>query len=155
VYPDQIAECDGLVIPGGESTTMTKLINEMKLRDELDTFSGPLFGTCAGAILLSQNTGDPKVQALNRMDIRVNRNGYGRQVDSFIQSVQLTFDEMPFRGIFIRAPKIVDFSSEVAVLGTFENEVVCLRDSNNLLTTFHPELSGDERIHKYFIDHFF
>lgn len=155
LYPRQIHECDGLVLPGGESTAMTKLINEMHLRDELDAFSGPIFGTCAGAILLSKSTGDPRVQALNRMDIRIDRKGYGRQVDSFIQSVQLTFDQTPFRGIFIRAPRILDFSDEVEVLGEFDGEVVFLRDNNNLLATFHPELSNDARIHQYFIDHFF
>jgi len=155
VYPEQIRECDGLVLPGGESTTMTKLINETHLRDELDAFSGPIFGTCAGAILLSKSTGDPRVQTLNRMDIRVDRNGYGRQVDSFIQSVQLTFDEKPFRGIFIRAPRIADFSDDVEILGEFGDEVVFLRNNNNLLTTFHPELSNDARIHQYFIDQFF
>jgi len=155
VYPGQIRECDGLVLPGGESTTMTKLINEMHLRDELDAFSGPIFGTCAGAILLSKSMGDPRVQTLNRMDIRVDRNGYGRQADSFIQSVQLTFDENPFRGIFIRAPRIADYSDSVEVLGEFDGEVVFLRDNNNLLTTFHPELSNDVRVHQYFIDRFF
>ncbi len=155
LYPGQIRECDGLVLPGGESTTMTKLISEMHLRDELDAFSGPIFGTCAGAILLSKSAGDSRVQTLKRMDIRIDRKGYGRQVDSFIQSVQLTFDKTPFRGIFIRAPRIVDFSDGVEVLGEFEGEAVFLRDNNNLLATFHPELSNDARVHQYFIDQFF
>jgi len=155
VYPEQLRHIDGLVIPGGESTTMTKVIDDMRLRVELDTFRGPMFGTCAGAIMLSNDPRDARIRPLNRMQVTLDRNGFGRQVDSFIQDVELGIDQAPFRGIFIRAPRIVGIFDGVEILGKIEDEVVFVRNSNNLLTTFHPELSNDARIHEYFINRFF
>ena len=155
IYPEQIAQVDGLVIPGGESTTMSKILDEMQLRTAIREFSGPIFGTCAGAILLSEDGGDPRVQSLARISIGMKRNGYGRQVDSFREPVLLTFDQEPFPGIFIRAPRIGYLGNKVNQLGRFQDEVVLISNQNTLLATFHPELSDDSRIHQYFIRQFF
>ena len=155
VYPAQLTEIDGLVIPGGESTTISKILDDMRLRSAVREFSGPVFGTCAGAILLSEDGGDLRVQSLARISTSMKRNGYGRQIDSFLEPISLTFDAEPFPGIFIRAPRIGSVGAQVEILGKFEDEVVLVRNRNTLLATFHPELSHDSRIHQYFIRQFF
>lgn len=150
-YPSEIDNCDGLILPGGESTTISKLLDEMKFRDRIQKYNRPMFGTCAGAILLSNNSDDPCVQTLNRVPINTQRNAYGRQVESFIASVDLSFDKKPFNAVFIRAPKLRQLGKEVTVLGTINGEIVFVQYENILLSTFHPELTDDPRIHSYFI----
>lgn len=150
-YPEQLDACHGLIIPGGESTTMTKIITEMALFEKLAAFPGVIFGTCAGAILLSHDLDDPKVKSLNRVAIQIKRNAYGRQVDSFIAAIDLAFDPQPYRAIFIRAPRFAEIEDHVQILGTYAGEPVLVRNSNNLLATFHPELTNDLRIHRYFL----
>jgi len=150
-YPSEIDNCDGLILPGGESTTISKLLDEMKFRDRIQKYNRPMFGTCAGAILLSNNSDDPRVQTLYRVPINTQRNAYGRQVESFIASVDLSFDKKPFNAVFIRAPKLRQLGKEVTVLGTINGEIVFVQYENILLSTFHPELTDDPRIHSYFI----
>ncbi|MCK4716238.1 MAG: pyridoxal 5'-phosphate synthase glutaminase subunit PdxT [Candidatus Marinimicrobia bacterium] len=150
-YPSEIDDCDGLILPGGESTTISKILDEMKLRERIQKYNRPMFGTCAGAILLSNNSDDPLVQTLNRVPINTQRNAYGRQVESFIASVDLSFDKKPFNAVFIRAPKLLQPGKEVTVLGTINGEIVFVQYENILLSTFHPELTDDPRIHSYFI----
>ncbi len=150
-YPNEIDNCDGLILPGGESTTISKLLDEMKLRDRIQKYNRPMFGTCAGAILLSSNSDDFRVKPLNRVPINTHRNAYGRQVESFIASVDLTFDKKPFNAVFIRAPKLRQLGKEVTALGTINGEIVLVQYENILLSTFHPELTDDQRIHSYFI----
>jgi len=151
-YKDQIDKCDGLIIPGGESTTMSKLIDEMDMRESLTNFPGMIFGTCAGAILLSDKCDDPRVQPLHRTPLRILRNAYGRQVDSFIENIELKFTQTPFRAVFIRAPKLNHLDSGIEILGRMNGDVVLVKSGNNLISTFHPELTDDPRIHQYFIN---
>ncbi|PIS29378.1 MAG: pyridoxal 5'-phosphate synthase glutaminase subunit PdxT [Candidatus Marinimicrobia bacterium CG08_land_8_20_14_0_20_45_22] len=151
-YGEQLRTIDGLIIPGGESTTMTKIIFEMRFLPDLEAFDKPIFGTCAGAILLSETCDDPNIQTFKRAPVKMLRNAYGRQVDSFTESVNLSFNDKPFSAIFIRAPKITECSSKVEILGRFNGEIVLVRYRQYLLSTFHPELKNDPRIHEYFIE---
>ncbi|HDP67846.1 MAG TPA: pyridoxal 5'-phosphate synthase glutaminase subunit PdxT [Candidatus Marinimicrobia bacterium] len=150
-YPEELDQCDGLIIPGGESTTMSILIHEMKIRDKLLEYNRPIFGTCAGAILMAAGSNDPRVTTLNRVPVRATRNAWGRQVESFLAPVNLSFDEKPFNAVFIRAPKLVNPRPEVQILGRLENETVLVQHDNVILATFHPELTDDTRIHTYFL----
>lgn len=154
-YAIEVDSCDGLIIPGGESTTISKLLKISGMFEKIRSFKGPIFGTCAGAILLSKKCDNNGVIALNLIPIVIRRNAYGRQVDSFTNLVELKFDKSPFPAVFIRAPKIVEFESNVEVLGTSNGEVVFVQYKNILLSTFHPELTDDVRIHKYFITNMF
>ncbi len=150
-YPEELDRCDGLIIPGGESTTMSKLIREMDIRNKLLKYDRPIFGTCAGAILMSEDSNDPRVATLNRVPVRANRNAWGRQVESFIAPVELSFDEEPFNAVFIRAPKLTHPDQDVQILGKLKDEIVLIQYDNTLLATFHPELTEDIRIHAYFL----
>jgi len=151
-YQEQIAGCDGLIIPGGESTTMSKLIDEMGLRASLENFPGMIFGTCAGAILLSDSCDDPRVKTLHRTPLRILRNAYGRQVDSFIDNIDLQFAPEPFRAVFIRAPRLNHLNGNTEVLARLNGDAVLIKSGNNLIATFHPELTDDSRIHQYFLN---
>jgi pyridoxal 5'-phosphate synthase pdxT subunit len=137
-------ELDGLVLPGGESTTMMKLAELYGLDDAIRRFEGALFGTCAGTILLDG-------EHLALADIEVDRNAYGRQVQSFEADVELAGDDRPFRGVFIRAPRVRGLGPDVEVLGELDGEPVLVRDGRMLLATFHPELTDDPRVHEIFL----
>lgn len=146
----------GLVIPGGESTTMTLLL-DAGLRDPLTAFcrTHPVWGTCAGMIMLSKSSNDPRVRPLGLMDIDVNRNGFGRQVHSFEADLRVS-DEIgdagkPLRGIFIRAPRLNRIESGVKPLIWLGDEVVAVRQGRYLASSFHPELTGDLRLQQYFL----
>ena len=147
--------CDSLVIPGGESTTISKLLKISNLDSEIiiRSKSGmPLWGTCAGLILISKKIieGDPI--PLKLIDVKTSRNFYGRQVDSFVEKIDLFDDKNEFEAIFIRAPKIIEIGKNVNILAiTNDNSPVAVQSENILGTTFHPELTDDLRIHKYFI----
>ena len=147
--------CDSLVIPGGESTTISKLLNISNLDSEIITKSKngmPLWGTCAGLILISNKIieGDP--DPLKILDIKTSRNFYGRQVDSFVEKINLFNDKDEFEAIFIRAPKIMEIGKNVDIISvTNDNSPVAVQSKNILGTTFHPELTDDLRIHKHFI----
>ncbi len=146
---------DGLIIPGGESTTMVKLLKKNGLFDELYariTKGMPVYGTCAGMILLAKKiVSHPEQDSLKVLDIAVNRNGYGRQVDSFEVDISIPIiGQEPFRAIFIRAPKIVEVAKDVEILATYDGSPVMVRKGNVFASSFHPEISNDTRIHELF-----
>jgi 5'-phosphate synthase pdxT subunit len=143
--PEQLEGLDGLVIPGGESTAIMRLVRLYGLEEAIRDFSRPLFGTCAGMILLDRNH-------LGVVDLEVARNAYGRQVASFEADLELAGDAEPLRGVFIRAPRVADAGPGVEVLAELEGEPVLLRDGPVLVASFHPELTDDSRVHQRFLD---
>ena len=152
--PEELLNLDGLAIPGGESTTMAKLIARYGFEKSLINLSRsgvPVFGTCAGTILLSGN--GPGTGRLNLVDLQVSRNAYGRQIDSREADITLSFSpEAPFNAIFIRAPVIDNAGDQVSVLACYRDKPVLVRQGTVLAATFHPELTSDERIHCYFLE---
>jgi 5'-phosphate synthase pdxT subunit len=151
--PEQLDAIDGIVIPGGESSTFLNFLAERgfleKLRDFVST--KPTFGTCAGAILLAKHVENPPQQSLDVMDIRIRRNAYGRQIDSSIREAQTKLGRKPLEMVFIRAPKIVSTGKGVEVLATSDGDPVLVRQGKILAATFHPELSDDTRVHQEFV----
>ncbi|HVG18846.1 MAG TPA: pyridoxal 5'-phosphate synthase glutaminase subunit PdxT [Blastocatellia bacterium] len=146
---------DGLIIPGGESTTMLKFLLEEDLGNAIETFarSGrPVFGTCAGAILLAREVKNPGQPSLALIDIAVERNAYGRQVDSFIGAAEASMEGGPLEAVFIRAPKIIGVGPNVNTIATLGGGPVLVREGNILAATFHPELTPDPRTHNLFIE---
>jgi pyridoxal 5'-phosphate synthase pdxT subunit len=143
--PEELDGLDGLVIPGGESTTIMRLAKLYGLDEAVRRFPGAVFGTCAGMIVLDR-------QHLGLADLEVDRNAYGRQVWSFEGDVDLGDDELPLRGVFIRAPRVRELGSGVEVLAEHAGEPVLVRDGRLLLATFHPELTDDLRVHALFLD---
>jgi pyridoxal 5'-phosphate synthase pdxT subunit len=143
---------DGLILPGGESTTMLKLLNLENLFDPLRRFgeTKPIFGTCAGAILLASDVVNPPQQSLALIDATVERNGYGRQIDSRIAQIDL--EGQPAEAVFIRAPIIRRVGSEAKVLATYQDRPVLIEQGRHLAATFHPELTSDSRVHRRFIE---
>jgi 5'-phosphate synthase pdxT subunit len=148
--PEQLDEIDALVIPGGESSTFLKLLGE-KGFEKLKQFvrARPTFGTCAGAILLAKEITNPEQPGLGALDIRIRRNAYGRQIDSSIREGLL--GTTPIEMVFIRAPKIERIGPGVEVIATAGNDPVAVRQGRTMAATFHPELSGDTRIHQEFL----
>jgi len=157
--PSQLNDCAGLIIPGGESTAIAKLMDAYGFYEpiaERHAEGMAVWGTCAGAILLARDIVDAVdgQRGLDLMDITVRRNAYGRQVDSF--ETDLSFDHLhdgPFRGVFIRAPWIDRVGHGVKVLAEHDDHIVAARQGTLMATTFHPELTGDPRVHRYFIEH--
>jgi 5'-phosphate synthase pdxT subunit len=143
--PEQLEALDGLVIPGGESTAITRLIRIYGLEEALRRFERPVFGTCAGMILLDR-------EHLGLVDVGVRRNAYGRQVSSFEADLTLAGEDEPLRGVFIRAPRVAEVGPSVEVLAELDGEPVLLRDGRFLIASFHPELTGDTRVHELFLD---
>jgi pyridoxal 5'-phosphate synthase pdxT subunit len=143
--PGQLDDVDGLVIPGGESTSILRLAALYGLDDAIRTFGGPIFGTCAGMILLDR-------AHLGLVDLVADRNAYGRQIASFEADLELEGDERTFRGIFIRAPRVRDLGPGVEVLARLDGDPVLVRDGRVLLAAFHPELTDDPRIHERFLE---
>ena len=142
--PEELDGLDGLVIPGGESTTIMRLAELYGLDEAIRAYRGAIFGTCAGMIVLDR-------RHLDVADLEVDRNAFGRQVKSFEADVELADDEIPLRGVFIRAPRIRDAGPEVDVLGELDGEPVLVRDGRLLLASFHPELTDDLRVHELFV----
>jgi 5'-phosphate synthase pdxT subunit len=143
--PEQLDELDGLVVPGGESTTFMRLMRLYGLDEAVQRFGGPVFGTCAGMIVLDRNH-------LGLMDVEVDRNAYGRQVASFEADLRLGGEDDPLRGVFIRAPRLRERGPDVEVLAEHEGEPVLLREGRFLVAAFHPELTEDTRVHELFLD---
>jgi pyridoxal 5'-phosphate synthase pdxT subunit len=142
--PEDLDGLDGLVIPGGESTTIMNLARSYGLDEAIRRFRGALFGTCAGMIVLDR-------EHLALADLEADRNAYGRQVRSFEADVSLAGDELPLRGVFIRAPRVRELGAGVEVLGEHDREPVLVRDGRVLLAAFHPELTDDLRVHELFL----
>jgi 5'-phosphate synthase pdxT subunit len=151
--PDALAAVDGLVIPGGESTAIGRLIGLSGLEEPLRRFDRPILGTCAGMILLARETVDgvPGQPLLGRIDLVVRRNGYGRQLASFEADLELAGEADPLHGIFIRAPRIVESGPNVEVLASHDGDPVLVREGAILAAAFHPELTADTRVHDRFL----
>jgi pyridoxal 5'-phosphate synthase pdxT subunit len=152
--PAQLDKIDGIVIPGGESSTFLNFLAEQgfleKLRDFVST--NPTFGTCAGAILLAKQVENPPQLSLEAMDIRVRRNAYGRQIDSSIREARTKLGDKPLEMVFIRAPRIMSTGKGVEVLAKAGGDPVLVRQGKTMAATFHPELSDDTRVHQEFIN---
>ena len=142
--PEELDRLDGLVVPGGESTAIMRLIRLYGLDEAIRRFDGPVFGTCAGLILLDR-------EHMGLVDVSVRRNAYGRQVASFETDLELDGDDEPLRGVFIRAPRVEETGPDVEVLAELEGEPVLLREGRFLAATFHPELTDDTRVHERFL----
>ncbi|MDI6693262.1 MAG: pyridoxal 5'-phosphate synthase glutaminase subunit PdxT [Anaerosomatales bacterium] len=156
--PEQMGELSALIIPGGESTAISKLMAAYGFYDAIRQQHGAgmaVWGTCAGAILIASRIIDalPDQEPLRLMDIEVRRNAYGRQVDSFEADLDFKYlPDGPFRGVFIRAPWIEQVGEGIEVLATHDGRVVAARGEGVMATTFHPELTGDPRVHRFFLD---
>jgi len=154
----ELNSCDSLIIPGGESSTFLNLIERLDLRSPLIQFgkNRPIFGTCAGLIILAKKVDNLEFNSLGLIDIAAKRNAYGRQVDSFIDMVDLRLENITskFEGVFIRAPKIEEYNGSVKPLGFHKDNVVLAANDNILVSTFHPELTNDLSIHQYFLEKF-
>jgi 5'-phosphate synthase pdxT subunit len=153
----ELDRLDGVVLPGGESTTMDKLLRKFGLQQPLaERIRGglPVMATCAGVILLADEVrdGPPDQESLHLLQLKVRRNAYGRQPESFEADVDLSVLDAPFRGIFIRAPVIEEVGEGLDVLAEIEGAPVVVGDTQRLALTFHPELTGDDRIHRYFLE---
>jgi pyridoxal 5'-phosphate synthase pdxT subunit len=145
---------DGLIIPGGESTTMLKLLDQENMIEPLREFGQqkPVFGTCAGAILLAKKVANPVQASLGLMDMEVERNGYGRQLDSRIARLKPERLDGDLEAVFIRAPIIRNVGKEAKVLATYEGAPVLVEQGRHLAATFHPELTDDPRLHLMFLE---
>ena len=155
--PGDLEGLDGLILPGGESTTMSNLLRSYDLLGPLNEFISaghPVFGTCAGMILLSDRILDGRADqiALKSIDIVVRRNGYGRQVDSFETDIDVDGFDSAFHAVFIRAPRIEEVGPDVDVLARHEGVPVLVRQGTVMAASFHPELTNDDRIHRLFAD---
>ena len=155
--PAQLKVVDALVVPGGESTTMSNLLGSTELFDPIADRLGdgmPVFGTCAGMILLADKILDGRddQRHFGVLDITVRRNGYGRQVDSFETDLHLRDEEQPFHGVFIRAPRVEAVGPDVDVLSSYDGDPVLVRQGQLLAACFHPELTDDVRLHAQFVD---
>ncbi|MBB3113778.1 5'-phosphate synthase pdxT subunit [Paenibacillus phyllosphaerae] len=151
---EELAELDGLIIPGGESTTIGKLMRKYGFIDAIRNFSAqgkPIFGTCAGLIVLADRIDGQEEAHLGLMDMTVARNAFGRQRESFETDLPVKGIEEPVRAVFIRAPLIKEVGSSVDVLSTYKDEIVTARQGHLLASSYHPELTDDYSLHAYFL----
>jgi 5'-phosphate synthase pdxT subunit len=152
--PEALTDIDALIIPGGESTTMGLLMKKYKLDTAIkEKYKQglPIYGTCAGAIILAKNIINSSQPKLNLADISITRNDYGRQINSFEAELSIK-DIGNFNGVFIRAPVIKSFYNGIEILSEHKNKPVMVKQDNLLITTFHPELTNDTRVHQYFLN---
>ena len=152
--PDELEGLDGLILPGGESTTMLKFLENHSFFEALGEFAQnkPVFGTCAGTILLAREVRSPAQRSLGALDAVVERNAYGRQVDSSILTGPTVLPGGELEMVFIRAPRIISTGHDVEVLARRDGDPVLVRQGNLMAATFHPELSVDRRVHRLFVD---
>ncbi|PJN89804.1 pyridoxal 5'-phosphate synthase glutaminase subunit PdxT [Bacillus sp. mrc49] len=153
--PSQLNQIDGLIIPGGESTTMRKLMDRYGFLEPIKTFfeqKKPIFGTCAGMVLAANRLSGDEKPYLELMDISVKRNGFGRQRDSFEADLAINGMEEPFKAVFIRAPYADGVGADVEILAEYDQKVVAARQEQVLVSAFHPELTGDDRYMQIFIN---
>lgn len=154
-HVEQLADLDGLIIPGGESTTIGKLMRKYGFIEAIRDFSGqgkPIFGTCAGLIVMANEIEGGEEPHLALMDIKVSRNAFGRQRESFETDLDVKGLEAPLRAVFIRAPLITAVGDGVEVLSTYKDEIVTARQGHLLVSSFHPELTDDFSLHTYFVE---
>ena len=152
--PEELAGLDGLIIPGGESTTILKFLEHGDFFEQLKTFvqTTPTFGTCAGCILLAKHVQKPAQRSLDALDITVERNAYGRQNDSVILNEETTLPGGSLEMVFIRAPRIAQAAAGVEVLAKRDGDPALVREGHLMAATFHPEMSGDTRVHAMFVE---
>jgi pyridoxal 5'-phosphate synthase pdxT subunit len=152
--PEELEGIDGLILPGGESTTMLKFLEKRHFFNVLEDFCArrPVFGTCAGTILLAREVRNPAQRSLGALDAVVERNAYGRQIDSSIEVAATSLPGGPLEMVFIRAPRIVTCGPAVQVLAERDGFAALVRQGNILAATFHPELSSDRRVHRAFVE---
>ena len=152
---EELDAIDGLIIPGGESTTIGKLMRKYHFIEAIQQFAAggrPVFGTCAGLIVMAKQIENQEEAHLQLMDITVARNAFGRQRESFEADLAIKGIEEPVRAVFIRAPLITEAGQDVDVLSVYNGEIVTARQGNMLVSSFHPELTDDYRLHQYFVD---
>ena len=151
--PLELSIIDGLIIPGGESTVILKLLHKFNFVNTLNKFAlkKNIYGTCAGAILMSKST-DDKMKTLNYINVKSYRNYWGRQINSFTEDVKLNFSKKSFLAHFIRAPRFVCESSDLTILGNYKDDPILIRNNKHLISSFHPEMTNDFSIHRYFIN---
>tara|TARA_Y100001960_G_C14349882_1_gene668997 strand:+ start:116 stop:688 length:573 start_codon:yes stop_codon:yes gene_type:complete len=149
-----LEQTSALIIPGGESTTIYKLLCKSKLYNKLIDYSKNcnIYGSCAGSILMSSKINDSIIKPLNLIDVEVFRNAWGRQIDSFTDSFYLSFSKKVFKGFFIRAPKFKILSNKAKILSNISNEPILVKQGIHLISSFHPEIGIDTRVHEYFIN---
>jgi 5'-phosphate synthase pdxT subunit len=155
--PEHLVGLDALILPGGESTTMSMLLESSGLFDPVAALVAgglPVFGTCAGMILLASGVLDGRAdqRGFAALDITVRRNGYGRQIDSFEADLDVTGLHRSFHAVFIRAPRVVSVGADIEVLAEFDGAAVLCRSGSITVAAFHPELSGDGRLHRMFLE---
>jgi 5'-phosphate synthase pdxT subunit len=152
--PEELAALDGLVLPGGESTTMLRFLEKRRFFEQLQQFCAakPVFGTCAGVILLAREVLNPPQRSLGLLDATVERNAYGRQIDSVIITAETALAGGPLEMVFIRSPRISQTGPGVEVLARRDGFPALVRERNILAATFHPELSHDRRVHRLFVE---
>ncbi|GIP55590.1 pyridoxal 5'-phosphate synthase glutaminase subunit PdxT [Paenibacillus vini] len=154
-HPEQLDELEGLIIPGGESTTIGKLMRKYGFIEAIRYFAEkgkPIFGTCAGLIVMAKEIEGGEEAHLELMNIRVSRNAFGRQRESFETDLDVKGLEKPLRAVFIRAPLITEVGKDVEVLSTYKDEIVTARQGHLLVSSFHPELTDDYSLHGYFLE---
>jgi 5'-phosphate synthase pdxT subunit len=152
--PEQLDDLNGLILPGGESTTVLRFLDKLNFFDAMEEFCAahPVFGTCAGAILLAREVRNPAQRSLGVLDAVVERNAYGRQIDSTILTAETELPGGPLEMVFIRAPRIAEVGSGVEVLARRDGDPVLVRQGQIMGATFHPELSSDRRVHRLFVE---
>jgi pyridoxal 5'-phosphate synthase pdxT subunit len=150
--PLDLQKVSHLIIPGGESTTIRKVAMQNGLWEPLKTFAGPVLGTCMGSIMMARKIITPDSDGWGMIDMTIKRNAYGRQINSFTAFGRLSFLDSPFEMVFIRAPKIAQSGSNVEAIAWLGDEVTGVRSGNKVALTFHPELSGSNALHKYFLE---
>ena len=151
-HVEQLDEIDGLILPGGESTTLRRLMNLYGFKEALQQSELPMFGTCAGLIVMAKDIVGEEGY-LNKLDITVQRNSFGRQVDSFESHLNITGIAEDIEGVFIRAPHIVEVHGHATILSTVSEKIVAVQEGRYLGVSFHPELTEDYRVTQYFIEH--
>jgi pyridoxal 5'-phosphate synthase pdxT subunit len=150
--PADLPECNALAIPGGESTTISRLIDKNELYEPIRTFNGGIFATCAGMVLMATEVADPRIHPLGLMDMTVDRNAFGRQKESF--EADITIDGLqgnPFHAFFIRAPVVTHAGQDVKILSRIEQGIIAVEYGKHMAFSFHPELGGDTRLHERFL----
>ena len=148
---DDIRDCDAVALPGGESTTIARLIDKNGMRDALKDFKGGFFATCAGMVILSSEVDDVRVKPLSVIDISVGRNAFGRQKDSFECPLDVKGLAEPFNAVFIRAPVVKSAGDSVEIIAKAGDEIVAVREGRHMAFSFHPELTQDVRLHEMFL----
>jgi 5'-phosphate synthase pdxT subunit len=151
-HPADLTGCHALALPGGESTTISRLIDKNLLYEPIRNFSGGIFATCAGMVLIATQVDDSRINTLNLIDMTVDRNAFGRQRESFEADISLTgIDGGPFHAVFIRAPVATHAGAGVMVLSRLDQGIVAVEQGKHMALSFHPELSGDTRLHERFL----